>query len=384
LVYLDSASRIRQKEKLGIFYTNGVLELDYTFYKYYAATGNAERALQYLKAAMQEATESHYLPIVLKYSHELHSFFLNQGDSLQALQFLIHYQSLQDSINTINTRTSIVNFESETNAAQREKDIELLEIQKTTQRIYYLIGMAFFVMIMLGAYSRFRYIRRTEKEKLTATFKNQLAQVEAKALRAQMNPHFIFNCLNSINSFIIDKEHDRASEYLIKFSRLIRQILENSSSESIPIEKELEALKLYTDLESARFDNKFTCEHHIDKCINLQNIMIPPMLLQPFVENAIWHGLMHKKTTGTIKLIIKNSGPNLLKISIVDDGIGRDKAAQLNSKSGTHKSFGIEITSHRIEMMNKLYSTGNRINIIDMKDDHGNATGTRVDLIIPY
>ena len=108
------------------------------------------------------------------------------------------------------------------------------------------------------------------------------------------------------------------------------------------------------------------------------------MLLQPFVENAIWHGLMHKNTTGTIKLIIKNSGAKLLKISIIDDGIGRDKAAELNSKSGTHKSFGIEITSHRIEMMNKLYSTGTRMNIIDMKDDEGNATGTRVDLIIPY
>ena len=332
---------------------------------------------------MNEATESDYLPIILKYSHELYSFLLDQGDSLQSLRYLIRYQSIQDSLNAINTKTSIVNFESDNQALQREKDIELLEIQKTTQRTYYLIGMAFLVMIILGALSRFRYIRRTEKEKLTASFKNQLAQVEAKALRAQMNPHFIFNCLNSINSFIIEKEHDRASEYLIKFSRLIRQILENSSSETIPIEKELEALKLYTDLESARFDNKFKCEHHIDKSVNIQDIMIPPMLLQPFIENAIWHGLMHKKTTGTIKLIIKNSGPRFLKISIIDDGIGRDKASELNSKSGTHKSYGIDITSHRIEMMNKLYSTGTRLNIIDMKDDEGNATGTRVDLTIP-
>ena len=383
-IYLDSADKIRYKEKLGIFYTNGVLEIDYAFYKYYVASGNEKRALQYLQAAMSEATLSGYLPIVLKYSHEFHSFLLNQGDSLQALRYLIRYQSLQDSINTINTRTRLVNFESDNQASQKEKDIKLLEIQKSTQRTYYLIGMAFLVVIILGAISRSRYIRRNEKEKLTSKFKSQLAHVESKALRAQMNPHFIFNCLNSINSYIIDKEHDRASEYLIKFSRLIRLILENSSSETIPIEKELEALKLYTDLESARFDNKFKCEHYIDKCVNIRNIMIPPMLLQPFVENAIWHGLMHKKSTGTIKLIIKNSGPKLLKISIIDDGIGRDKAAELNSKSGTHKSFGIEITAHRIEMMNKLYSTGTQMNIIDMKDDEGLASGTRVDLIIPY
>jgi len=159
---------------------------------------------------------------------------------------------------------------------------------------------------------------------------------------------------------------------------------QNTLSETITIEKELEALKLYSDLESARFDNKFTCEQHVDKCINIKNIMIPPMLLQPFVENAIWHGLMHNNKNGTIKVIIKHSGPKLIKISIIDDGIGRDKAAELNSKSGTHKSFGIEITSHRIEMMNKLYLTGTQMNIIDMKDDQGRATGTRVDLIIPY
>lgn len=382
-IYIDSAEEIRQKYKLGIFYTNGVLEIDYTLYKYYIASGNKKQALKSLMYAMHEATESHYLPLVLKYSHELYSMLLNQGDSLQAMRYLIYYQSLRDSLNAINTRTSPVSFESENRALQREKDIKLLELQKTTQRNYYLIGMAVLVMIILGALSRFRYIRRTENEKLISKFKNQLAQVEAKALRAQMNPHFIFNCLNSINSFIIDKEHDKASDYLIKFSKLIRQILENSSNETIPIAKELEALKLYTDLECARFDNKFSCEHHIDKCVNIQNIMIPPMLLQPFVENAIWHGLMHKKTTGTITLIIMRSGPKLLKISIIDDGVGREKATELNSKSGTHKSYGIEITSHRIEMLNKLNSTGTLMNIIDMKDEHGNATGTRVDLTLP-
>ncbi len=383
-MYLDSADKFRHQENLGIYYTNGTVEIDYNFYKYYVAAGNQKRALQSLKKAYQEATSSHYVPIILKYSRELYSYLIERGDSLQSLKYLVQYQLIQDSVIATNSRFRIVSFETDQEAQKRENMIESLETQKTYQRNYYLIGIAFLLMISFGAFSRFRYIRRIDKEKLTAQFKKRLAQANAKALRAQMNPHFIFNCLNSINCFIIDQEHQVASEYLIKFSRLIRLIMENSKNETIPIEKELEALKLYIMLEDIRFENKFTCEYHIDESIDSAMTMIPPMLLQPFVENSIWHGLMHKKSAGSIEIIIKDSGSNLLKISIIDNGIGRKKAAELNSKSGTHKSFGMEITSHRIEMMNKLNFAGAGMNIIDLKDDEGNASGTRVDLIIPY
>jgi len=382
-LYLDSAEKIRQQEKLGIFYTNGKLELDYNFFKYYKAIGNTNRAIRCLEAAQKEAVLSKFLPLVLKYTYELHVCFLAKGDSLRSLRFLMQYQYLQDSLLRMNTRVGIANFESDKEALLKEKEIEHLEIQKAAQRTYYLIGISFLGIISIGAFSRFRYIRRTDKEKLTSKFRHELAEAEAKALRAQMNPHFIFNSLNSINCFIIDKDHTKASEYLIKFARLIRLILENSSYETIPLAKELESLELYIVLEGLRFENKFVCVYHIDKCIDKQAIMIPPMLLQPFVENAIWHGLMHKDTAGSISIIIKRTGPGLLKISILDDGVGREKAAEINSKSGTHKSFGIEVTTHRIEMMNKLNSTGAQMHIIDLKDEQGRASGTRVDLIIP-
>jgi tetratricopeptide (TPR) repeat protein len=383
-MYLDSADKFRLQENLGIYYTNGIIEIDYNFYKYYVAIGNQKRALQSLKEALQEATTSHYVPLILKYSHELYSYLVNTGDSLQSMKYLIQYQSLQDSLIASNTRFKIVSFESEQEAKKKENQIESLQMQKAYQRNYYLIGMAFLLVISFGAFSRFRYIRKVDKEKLTAQFKRQLAQANAKALRAQMNPHFIFNCLNSINCFIIDQEHQVASEYLIKFSRLIRLIMENSKNETIPIGKELEALKLYVILEELRFENKFTCVYHVDESIDTEMTLIPPMLLQPFVENSIWHGLMHKNSEGSIDIIIKNSDSKLLKISIIDNGIGREKAAELSSKSGTHKSFGMEITLHRIEMMNKLKLSGASMQIIDLKDDQGYATGTRVDLIIPY
>jgi LytS/YehU family sensor histidine kinase len=239
-------------------------------------------------------------------------------------------------------------------------------------------------LIVIGVIISIMYKRKRDKEQLTTDFKKQLAQAETKALRAQMNPHFIFNSLNSINSFVIDQKHELASEYLIKFSKLIRLILDNSRSETISIEKELETLKLYAVLESARFDNKFKCVYHIAGNVNTNSIMIPPMLLQPFVENAIWHGLMQKEGEGTITIEIKKEDEEFLNISITDDGIGREKAAELKSKSATHKSHGLKVTSQRIEMMNKLNSSGARVNILDLKDEQGNATGTRVELVIPF
>jgi hypothetical protein len=262
----------------------------------------------------------------------------------------------------------------------------------------------FMIVLILGILAiifevRRRGINRIKREEQVKTaFSMQLAQAETKALRAQMNPHFIFNSLNSINSYVMDQKHEIASDYLIKFSKLIRLILDNSRSETISIDKELETLKLYVILESARFDNKFKCVYHISEEVDTSSIKIPPMLLQPFVENAIWHGLMQKEGEGTITIEItmnneritvgseqiRDNNEQLLRISITDDGIGREKAAELKSKSATHKSHGLKVTSQRIEMMNKLNSSGAEVHVIDLKDEFGNATGTRVEFIIPF
>jgi LytS/YehU family sensor histidine kinase len=161
-------------------------------------------------------------------------------------------------------------------------------------------------------------------------------------------------------------------------------VLDNSRSETITIARELETLKLYVMLESARYDNKFKCNYTIDENIDVNSIMIPPMLLQPFVENAIWHGLMQKEGEGTITIGIKKADDEFLNISITDDGIGRERAAELKSKSATHNPHGLKVTSQRIEMMNKINSTAAHVNIIDLHDESGKATGTKVELIIPF
>jgi tetratricopeptide (TPR) repeat protein len=383
-IYLKKAEEIRRKANLGLDYSHGEFELDFTFYKYYIALGNERQAEKSIERALKEARISKYLHLILKYTIELYSFRLKQGDSLQALRYLVQYHTIQDSLNTMNTKARIATFEIEQKSQQKEIEIEQLKVQKTTQRKYYLIAGAFLLLIVVTVISIIIYKRKRDKEQLTTNFKKQLAQAETKALRAQMNPHFIFNSLNSINSFVMDQKHEIASEYLIKFSKLIRLILDNSRSETISIEKELETLKLYVVLESARFDNKFKCVYHIADDVNTNSIMIPPMLLQPFVENAIWHGLMQKEGEGTITVEIKKQDEEFLNISITDDGIGREKASELKSKSATHKSHGLKVTSQRIEMMNKLNSSGAKVNIIDLKDELGHASGTRVELIIPF
>jgi hypothetical protein len=390
-IYLGKAVKMLQDGIQTFISSHGPVEIDFYYYLYYKASHNNHLALKSLETALKEAKSVSYLPLLLKYTNELHSFLLQKGDSLMALRYLVQYHAIQDSLNKMNTQARIASFEIEQQQQQKENEIEQLQTQKTAQGNYYLIGGAFLLIIVLAVISRIFYTRKRDKEQLTTEFKKQLAEAETKALRAQMNPHFIFNSLNSINSFVMDQKHEIASDYLIKFSKLIRLILDNSRSETISLEKELETLKLYVILESARFDNKFKCVYHVAEDVDTNSIKIPPMLLQPFVENAIWHGLMQKEGEGTITIDITisneqitDNSEQLLRITITDDGIGREKAAELKSKSATHKSHGLKVTSQRIEMMNKLNSTGAKVNIVDLKDEQGQPRGTKVELIIPF
>jgi LytS/YehU family sensor histidine kinase len=201
-----------------------------------------------------------------------------------------------------------------------------------------------------------------------------------------MNPHFLFNSLNSIDSYIIRNESKKASEYLNNFARLMRLILQNSRSNYISLKDELEALDLYLQMESLRFKNKFNYSITVDDNIDAASIVIPPMLIQPYVENAIWHGLMHKSNgdEGKVEIHISRNNENLM-CTIYDNGIGRKKAAELKAQKNTsHKrSMGMQITQDRIEIINKLYDINASVHVDDMENGEGEAKGTRVQLIIP-
>lgn len=245
--------------------------------------------------------------------------------------------------------------------------------------------------LLLAAFSGYRLCRSRvrqirKEEKLKAEFEKCLADVEMSALRAQMNPHFLFNSLNSIDSFIIKNENRKASEYLNNFARLIRLILQNSRSNYVNLKDEIEAIELYLQMENLRFRDKFTYELQIEDNLELSAIDIPPMLIQPYIENAIWHGLMHKedKSQGKVTFsVAKENG--FLQCVIEDNGIGREKAKEMKAKRPLRgqQSYGMRITSDRIHIINKLYNSNTSVRIIDLKDEKLAPLGTRVELCIP-
>jgi LytS/YehU family sensor histidine kinase len=205
------------------------------------------------------------------------------------------------------------------------------------------------------------------------------------AIKSQMNPHFIFNALNTIQSFIYSNNKSKANSYLGKFSNLIRIVLDSSNKKAISLTEEVETLQLYVDLEVMRFENTLQAIIHVDPLLDTDSIFIPPMLVQPFVENAIKHGLLHKINNRKLKISFKPSAnQQALEIEIDDNGIGRERSAFLNAqKKEDHNSFAIKANQTRIDILNQLSTNKIVLEIIDKKDIDNIAKGTTVKLFIP-
>jgi LytS/YehU family sensor histidine kinase len=230
---------------------------------------------------------------------------------------------------------------------------------------------------------------RAEEEKKEAQMilmstQQKMTEVEMQALRAQMNPHFIFNCLNSINRYIVKSDQTTASLYLTKFAKLMRLILDNSNSKNVILTNELEALKLYIEMEALRFDKKFTYEIKIDGGMGADTIEVPPLIIQPYVENAIWHGLLHKEHNGHLSVRVSMVAEGMLQCIIEDNGIGRVKAKALKSKTATsRKSLGMQLTESRLGLLNKHAELNASVEILDLENGDREAAGTKVVLKIP-
>lgn len=249
---------------------------------------------------------------------------------------------------------------------------------KTTWfKLLCLAGLIALVMLLYN--SRINKIKGDEAVK--TEFNKQMAQIEMKALRAQMNPHFLFNSLNAIKYYVLKENKEKASNYLTDFSRLIRLVLNHSSKHLISLREELESLELYIKIERLRFEEKFDYVIHTDDKTMLDEVMIPPLLLQPYVENAIWHGLMHKMEGKGILTVLIDHIEDSIRIIIEDNGIGRKKAEEVKSKSAQkHKSMGMRITQSRIHFSKLMSNLNLELEIFDLVDDGNKACGTRVVL----
>lgn len=270
-----------------------------------------------------------------------------------------------------------------------EKDVYLneLDLQYKDQKIQnqqylqHLFTLAFviFSLLVLIVYFIINSRQKIQKDKIESYRKD----TENKLFRSQMNPHFLFNSLNSIKSFILTNEIRDASSYLSKFALLMRHILDNSDVAFIPLWKEIETLSLYLDLEKLRFEDRFKYQIIVDEEIEIENTYVPSMLLQPHVENAILHGVSRKKSEGLITIEIREKKDNLI-CSVEDNGIGRKKAKELNTRSSNHKSKATHLVRRHLENINSTENTSISMEVFDLTDHENRGIGTRVELCLPY
>jgi sensor histidine kinase YesM len=237
------------------------------------------------------------------------------------------------------------------------------------------------VAILILLWVRFRVRKAVGAEREKSRLNARILELETKALRAQMNPHFIFNSLNALQRFVLEDNKDKSYTYLNEFSKLLRKLLESSESEVISLTEEIEILRSYLEVEKLRFDNSFEYQLHSDIALSGQ-VYIPIMLVQPFAENAIWHGLLSRKGMRLLKITFTNISDDKLLCEVDDNGVGRDfKKKQFGEIK--KKSLGLDLIRQRLELIRNATGVDTFFEIIDKTDNEGNSLGTTVRIIIP-
>ncbi len=265
-----------------------------------------------------------------------------------------------------------------------ERENSRIESQRQFDRqkiIIRSITIGAFLLLLFTAISFFIYKRKRDSEE---RLKEQVLETEMKALRSQMNPHFIFNALQSIQTFLLKNKSEEAGHYLLKFSKLMRLVLENSQQQEVSIKKDFKALELYMQLESIRLPYPFTYEFQIESGIDEEETTIPPLILQPIVENAIWHGLQYKEGPGHISINISRHNDSIHAV-VEDNGVGRESSSQVKHPLLLKKeSLGMKLTEERIKIFNELKKIKSHFYITDLFTHENEPAGTKVELTLPF
>jgi pentatricopeptide repeat protein len=342
------------------------------------ASANANQALQLAK-------ELGILEQIMLSEKLLSSIYTQQHNPTAAFEHFKLYSIAKDSLtNAENIRKGVeaeMNYEYEKREAVQKKEIEKRELllqEQSKQSKLQLFFAVFFGLLLFGI--GFLIYSRIQLRK-TLTLQKELAEYEQKALHLQMNPHFVFNCLGSISSFIVNNGTESAIKYLAKFSKLMRLTLEYSKESLIPIDKEIESLQNYLELEQLRFNHKFNFT--IIKSKNIEDdVALPPLLLQPFIENAIIHGVIPKKEPGQIDIHFSVDDKNLICV-IEDNGIGFEKSKSMKENSVVvHKSMALDITKKRMQMIASSTNQKADFSIEEIKNNN-QVIGTKVILNLP-
>ncbi len=300
------------------------------------------------------------------------------GHFQNALTAHKEYVQYKDSIFNDENKQKIEALESERLTQTKDQEIALQAAEARRQaQLKKLVLIAAVISLAFIGLLVWLYNRRKK-----AGFDKEVMEVEMKALRAQMNPHFISNALHSINKYVMDNDKKNASGYLAKFTSLMRLILENSREQEVPLEQDLKALSLYMDMELLRFNHSFTYHMEVDPQIDRENTLVPPMLLQPFAENAILHGMQNKEN-GVISIQVHKEN-DMIRFVITDNGSGNTDIASGATEGKKHKSLGQKIIKERLNIINRLKKAKATVNIVQLKDADDRPGGMRVELWLPF
>ncbi|WP_431137069.1 histidine kinase [Psychroserpens mesophilus] len=349
----------------------------------YALQKDYDNAIPYLERSIEEANDKEDLIVKKDATKKLSDLYVDAGNYQKALETFTAYTEVVDELyikreqelsqadrlrrNISEQQNRITSLESD-----RALNESLVEERNKNQQIVIYALIAGMLLLTIMAFMMYKYIKQQR-------FANNLLAL--KSLRSQMNPHFIFNALNSVNSFIASNDERTANKYLSDFSHLMRSVLENSEEDFIPLQKEIELLDLYTKLEHFRFQDKFDYSITVDESVNVSEYQIPPMLLQPYIENAVWHGLRYKTEKGHLYISIDKKSNNEITISVSDDGIGRERSKALKTEhQKKQNSKGMGNIKKRVAILNEMYKDKVDVCIDDYQDEEDAGTKVVVTL----
>jgi sensor histidine kinase YesM len=357
-------------------------------------------ALEYTGKGIVLLEEKDSRPEMMSGYQVLSTIYHHLGNNDSAYKYLLKFNTIKDSIQNKQFLLRIYSSKKDAEVEQQQTRLQLLDKdnklkteqlkQQSQQKNFLLILLSVLTLTGIFVYrsiylkrknERLRLendltVQRLESERKHVELKRQASDLQMQALRSQMNPHFIFNSLSSINWFIMENDKDTASDYLTRFSRLMRMVL-NAQKPMIPLEDELKMLQLYLDMERLRFNNSFDYSIAFTNNVDAGTVSIPPMLLQPFCENAIWHGFMNKKGQGHLVINIQ-SDENMLEFTITDDGVGRKQAAMLKNRSPKReRSLGLEITRERLTLFSEENNAEANFMVEDLEDENRMSKGTK-------
>ena len=356
--------------------------------------GLHEKSIPHYEKARRIYDEVGNLQYVKNVSQDLYIAYSILEDREKATAANALFLSIQDSLETKERRQLTADMKTKYETEKIELAKEIAEA-KSKQNKNYLIGaIVIAALILLSSLFFFGRMRARKKAELITmelretqkrlALEKQYRESELKALKSQMNPHFIFNALNSIQEYIILNKKNEASDYLGKFADLIRTYLSHSDTGVISLQEEIESLRMYLDLESLRFEDTLSYEMHISGMLNKETTHIPTMLIQPYVENALKHGLLHKKENRKLIVSFANSEGNNIQCIIEDNGVGRKKAKEFQeNRPALHKSFAAKATEERLNLLNYGKDKKIGVEILDLYDENNVAIGTKVLLSIP-